>query len=118
MDERLRSALDVANTMVTFNTQKRLIKQKYLENLVYHIDGYSFNIDKEFVNFLNTLVQLEALTDVIVLDNFDNPYMIPDVKSFRDNILQIYFEKTNQYYHEYIKLKKNRSISKMVGIDE
>lgn len=118
MDERLKSALDVSKSLITFNTQKRLIKQKYLEDTVYHIDGYSFNIDRELINFLNTLVQLEALTEIVILDNFDNPYMITDVKSFRDKIIEIYFEKTNQYYHDYINLKKNRSISKMVDIDE
>lgn len=118
MDERLRSALDVANLMTTFNLQKELIKQKYLSELTYYIDGYSFKIDRELVNFLNTLVQVGADSDIVILDSFENPYMIDDVKSFRDQILEIYFENTNRYYYDYIKLKKDRSITKMVDIDE
>ena len=33
MDEKLEKALDISNYMITLNNQKRLLKEKYYENL-------------------------------------------------------------------------------------
>jgi hypothetical protein len=116
MDDRLKSALDVANRMVTFNTQKELIKQEYNESCLYHENGHQFTIDRELINFLTSLIQMGYTEDVVVIDDFENPYMIANVEEFRSNIFSIYTEKSNDYYHKYIELKKNRSVLTMIGI--
>jgi hypothetical protein len=116
MDDRLKSALDVANRMVTFNTQKELIKQEYKEGCLYHENGHQFTVNRELINFLTSLIHLEQNEDIVIMDDFENPYMISNVEAFRSNICSIYFESSNAYYHKYIELKKNRSVLTMIGI--
>jgi len=116
MDDRLKSALDVANRMVTFNTQKELIKQEYNESCLYHENGHQFTINRELINFLTSLIQMGYFEDVVIIDDFENPYMIPNVEEFRSNVFDIYAEKSNEYYHKYIELKKNRSVLTMIGV--
>lgn len=116
MDDRLKSALDVANRMVTFNTQKELIKQEYKEGCLYHENGHQFTVSRDLINFLTSLVQMGHDEDIVIIDDFENPYMITDVEEFRSNIFTIYAEKSNEYYHRYIELKKNRSVLTMIGL--
>jgi hypothetical protein len=116
MDERLKNALDVANLMVAYNNQRELLKEEYREGCLYHENGHRFTIDRELINFLTSLIQMGNTEDVVILDDFENPYMISDVKSFHKNIFYIYMENTNKYYHRYLLLKKDRSISKIMGI--
>jgi hypothetical protein len=117
MDERLEKALSIANAMVTFNNQKELLKQDYKDSCLYHENGYRFTISRELINFLSSLIHAEILEDVVILDDFENPYMISNVKDFYKNIFNIYTESSNKYYHEFVKLKKNRSIEKIIGLD-
>ena len=116
MDDRLKSALDVANRMVTFNTQKELMRQEYKESCLYHENGHQFTIDRELINFLTSLIQMGHNEDVVIIDDFENPYMIENIEEFRSNIFNIYAEKSNEYYHKYINLKKSRSVLTMIGI--
>jgi hypothetical protein len=116
MDDRLKNALDVANLMVAFNNQRELLKEEYREGCLYHEDGHRFTIDRELINFLISLIQIGSTEDVVILDDFESPYMISDVKSFHEKIFNIYVEATNRYYHKYILLKKDRSISKMMDV--
>lgn len=116
MDERLKKALDVANLMVAHNTQRNLVKQEFNEKCLYHEGGHRFTINRELINFLSTLINMEYLSDIVILDDFENPYMIPDVKIFFDKIFAIYIESTNEYYHKIFELKSKRSVSKLMGI--
>lgn len=116
MDDRLKNALDVANLMVIFNNQRELLKEEYKEGCLYHENGHRFTVDRELINFLTSLTQLGHTEDIVILDDFENPYMINDVTIFHEKIFNIYIETTNRYYHRYILLKKDRSISKMIGI--
>ena len=116
MDDRLKKALDVANLMVTFNTQRDLLKQEFKEDCLYHESGHRFTVDRELINFLSTLNNQGHTEDVVILDDFENPFMIDDVKEFLDKIFTLYIEATNSYYHKYIDLKSKRSISKLMDI--
>jgi hypothetical protein len=116
MDDRLKSALDVANRMVTFNTQKELIKQEYKESCLYHENGHQFSINRELINFLTSLIQMGYTEDIVVIDDFENPYMISNIEEFRSAVFDIYTEKSNEYYHKYLELKKTRSVLTMIGI--
>lgn len=116
MDDRLKSALDVANRMVTFNTQKELMRQEYKESCLYHENGHQFTINRELINFLTSLIQMGHTENIVVIDDFENPYMIVNAEEFRSNIFNIYAEKSNDYYHKYIELKKNRSVLTMIGV--
>lgn len=116
MDDRLKKALDVANLMVTFGTQRDLLKQEFKENCLHHEAGHRFTVNRELINFLSTLVTLGYLEDIVILDDFENPFMITDVKEFLDKIFALYIESTNEYYHKYIELKSKRTIAKVMDI--
>ena len=116
MDERLQNALKVANYMTAFNTQRQIIKQEYVDSCTYHQSGHRFTINRELINFLSTLISMNHKQDIVILDDFENPYMILDVKEFLDKIFNIYVESSNRYYHDYVKLKSNRSLEKMLEV--
>lgn len=117
MDERLKKALDIANLMVAHNTQRNLAKQEFNEKCLYHENGHRFTINRELINFLSTFINMDYLSDVVILDDFENPYMISDVKEFFNNILSIYIEATNSYYYKIVDLKSKRTISKLMDIE-
>lgn len=116
MDERLEKALSVANTLRTYNNQKELLKEEYKEALQYHRDGCRFTVTRELINFLVSLATLENTSDVVILDDFENPYMIQDVNEFKNELINIYFTTTNRYYYDFNKLKSSRSIEKMLEL--
>ena len=116
MDERLQNALKVANYMTAFNTQRQIIKQEYADSCTYHRSGHRFTINRELINFLSTLISMNHKQDIVILDDFENPYMISDVKEFLDKIFNIYIESSNRYYHDYVKLKSTRSLEKLLEV--
>lgn len=107
MDIRLEKALEFANYMNTLNNQKRILKEKFLENTVHYLNGGKFTITKELINFCNTLVHNNQ-TEVILLDDNDTPVQIDDLQNFFQNLIDIYVQNTNSYFSEYTKLKNNR----------
>jgi hypothetical protein len=116
MDERLKTALDSANMMVTFNNQTHLLKQEYKEKCLYHQDGRRFTVNRELINFLTSLIYRGLTEDVVILDDNEIPYMIVDINIFLDKIFDMYFENSNDYYHKYTKLKNSRSMTKILGV--
>lgn len=116
MDERLKNAIKVANYMTTFNTQREILKQEYVDSCTYHEDGHRFTINRELINFLTTLISMNRSVDVVILDDFENPFMIADVLQFRDKIFDLYVESTNKYYHDFLKLKSSRSLEKILDV--
>ena len=51
MDEKLEQALDISNLMVTMNNQKRLLKEKYKENIIHYFNGGQFTVTQQIVSF-------------------------------------------------------------------
>jgi len=117
MDERLEKALDFSNYMVTLTNQKRLLKEKYHEELLYFYKGSQFTVSSELMTFVNMLVDKGNDTVVLVDDN-DTPALIDDLDNFYNNILDVYFSASNSYHNEYEQLKKNRSPAKLVNYDK
>jgi len=117
MDERLQKALDFSNYMVTFNNQKRALAEKYNQDLLYYHLGAQFTVTKELINFCHTLVSTDN-TEVVLVDDNGSPVQITDLENFHANILDVYFTASNEYYNEFVNLKKKRSVSKLVEIDE
>ena len=102
MDERLKKALDFSNYMVSLNNQKRLLTEKYQENLIHFYSGCQFTVTKELINFVKLL-----------LDNHQE-----DGAVFYEQIIDVYFVASNSYHAEYMKLKKQRSVEKLVDYEE
>jgi len=114
MDERLSKALEFANYSVTINNQKRILKEKFFEDLVYFIQGSQFTITKELINFVSFLVEKGYTQDIVLVDDNDLPTSIKDLEDFQDNILDQYFQASNTYHEKYLELSKKRSVEKLV----
>lgn len=117
MDERLQKALDFSNYMVTLNNQKRLIREKYEEDLLYFFNGSQFTVSRELITFVNMMVEKEQESLVLTDDN-GIPAQVNDVNEFYENILDVYFSASNAYYAQYEALKQNRSVEKLVNYDQ
>ena len=117
MDERLEKALNFSNYMITLNNQKRLIKEKYNEDLVYFFNGCQFTISKELINFCSSM-SAAGQDNLVLIDDNGIPTQIEDLNTFHENILDQYFAASNTYFTEYSNLKKNRSVEKLVDYEQ
>lgn len=115
MDEKLAQALARSNFMTTFSNQKRHLWQKYQDDLVYYIEGHEFKINETLITFCTTLLN-SGRTTVVLTDVNNLPFLVSDLQSFLDSILDQYSSASNEYHTEYQSLKKNRSIEGLVNL--
>jgi hypothetical protein len=117
MDERLSQALEFSNYITTINNQKRMIKEKYFQSLIYFCQGGQFTITKELITFVTLLVEKGNVENIVLVDDNDTPIQINDLEMFLDEILSKYFETANTYHQKYTELAKNRDIGSLVNND-
>lgn len=117
MDERLEKALNFSNYMITLNNQKRILKEKYREQIIFYHAGSQFTVTKELMTFVNMLVESGYEEDVVLVDDNETPTMIADLTAFLDSIMDVYFSATNTFQAEYSKLKQNRSVEKLTDYE-
>lgn len=110
MDERLSKALEFANYSVTLNNQRRALKEKFLADIIYYHNGGCFAVTKELINFVKTLIDTGNEEGVVLIDDNDVPIEIADMQNFLETILNKYFTASNEYYTEYQKIRKQRSV--------
>ncbi len=118
MSERLTKALEFANYRLTLNNQLVSLRSKLQTKLIYSINGGTFTISRELITFVDSLIRQEYTEDVILIDNFQNPIQIEDLADFLENITSKYFEVTNDYHAEYVKLRKARKVHKLLDIEQ
>jgi hypothetical protein len=115
MDERLESALDFSNYMITLNNQKRILKEQYQNDAIHYYDGGQFTVTQQLVSFCQSLLALEQTSTILVDDN-DIPIIIDDLQKFADTLVSVYWKATNRYMTEYSKLKTNRTVKGIVDL--
>ena len=116
MDDILKKALDFSNYSQTLNIQRRLIKEKLELKLTYGISGGIFKIDRSLITFVQLLLDKGRINNVPLIDSNNNPILISDLNKFNDDILDLYFSATADYFHEYEKIKKSRTIEKLADL--
>ena len=114
MQPQLKAALDFANYQQTFSIQKKILKERSEAKLTYGHNGGIFHIDRDLLTFVEMLCVKGRITDVVLLDINQNPILITNVETFRDEIFSRYFEVTNEYFEQYQKIKKSRSVEKLI----
>jgi len=68
--------------------------------------GYLFNITKEFITFINLLLQKGQTKSVTIIDDNDNPVQIDDFQKFVDDVMDLYSKNVNDYYAQMQSIKK------------
>jgi hypothetical protein len=114
MHEQLKKALEFANYQQTFSIQRRMLKEKIEAKLTYGQNGGLFHIDRTLLTFIEILCSKGRNTGVVILDSNENPILIDDLDTFRDEIYSRYFETTYEYFESYQELKKSRSVEKLL----
>lgn len=117
MDQRLEKALDVANFMMTFNNQRKLLKQQFESDLQYHKEGHRFIVTMDLINFIQNMIDLN-LDNTILIDANDTPYQTFNLKQMRDDMLDVYFRATNRYHQKFNELKKTKTIENILSEEE
>lgn len=116
MDSLLKNALDFSNYKQTLSTQKKVLKEKLEANLTIGYNGGLFKVDRSLISFVDFLIRKERTTDVVLLDQNNNPTMIEDIADFEIKILDAYFSATTDYHLEFEKIKKNRTVESLVDL--
>ena len=114
MEESLEKALEFSNYSVTLNNQKRILTEKYEENLCVYYLGGKFTASKELINFCHTI--LSKTTQTVIVDDHNTPIEIKELVDFTDILLEKYTEATNQYNEEYKLLSTKRSVEGLVDV--
>lgn len=114
MQEQLKKALEFANYKQTFSIQRKILKEKIDAKLTYGFNGGLFHIDQTLLTFVDMLCNNGRTTGIVLLDSNNNPILVEDLISFKEEIFSRYFESSNEYLEEYLKLKKSRSVEKMI----
>jgi hypothetical protein len=115
MDKRLEKALEFANFNVTLNNQKRILKEKYQEDLIFYHAGSKFTVNSQLINFVSHMVDSNQDTLILIDDN-DTPVEV-NLSTFLNEIKNVYFTASNRYHTQYHKLIKNRSVSGLLKHD-
>lgn len=114
MQEQLKAALDFAHYQQTFSIQKKILKEKTESKLTYGYNGGIFYIDRNLLTFVDMLINKGRTSGVVILDINQNPVLLDNLESFRDEIFSRYFEVTNEFFEQYQKIKKARSVEKLL----
>lgn len=116
MEDSLKKALEFANYRETLSAQRKILKDKIAINLIYGYNGGIFKINQTLISFVQTLINKNRTNNVVLLDENYNPILISDLNEFFDEILSRYFEYTLEYYEQYQKIKKSRSVESLVNL--
>lgn len=108
MEESLSKSLEYAQRLKTFNNQLRLLKEKCLENNIYYTEGHQFTINLNLINHCLTLINIKQTNEAVFLDDYDVPVKITDLKTFHNDIVDLYQRNLNQYFVEYNQLVKDK----------
>jgi hypothetical protein len=114
MQEQFKTALDFANYQQTFSIQRKNLKEKAEAKLTYGCNGGIFKINQSLLTFVDMLCTKNRTTGVVILDVNQNPILIEDLEKFKDEIFSRYFEVTYEYFEDYQKIKKSRTVEKMI----
>lgn len=116
MDEKLEKALDFANYRQSLAIKRKTIKEKIDAKLTYGVNGGLFKVDRSLITFVQMLIDQGRTTNIPLIDSNDNPVMIEDLETFRDEILDRYFTSTLEYYETIKELNKARSVEKLLEL--
>lgn len=115
MSTTLTKALEFANYRLTVNNQLSVLKSKVESLLSYSINGGTFTIDPALITFCKQLLD-SNLKEVVLLDIYKNPIKV-ELEPFYEEIFSRYFEVTNDYYNEYVKLRKARKVHAVLDLN-
>lgn len=114
MEDALKKALDFANYKQSFAIQRKTLKEKFQSSLIYGHNGGMFTIDLSLMAYVTTLIDAGRTSNVVLIDNNQNPILIENLSQFKDEIVDRYFNSSVEYFEKYQALKKSRTVEKLL----
>jgi hypothetical protein len=116
MDERIEKAFETANYMATLSNQKRIIQEEFEQQLIFYINGSTFQITPNLISYIKTVIDLGHLSDAVFVDSNNVPVLIDDVQLFFNNITTQYFSACKIYFEKYTDIRVKRKIKDIVEL--
>ena len=116
MTDKFEKALEFVNYRVTLNNKLSEVRDRVDTLLTYSTGGGTFTVGPELIVFVKYLSDL-GKTEAVLIDNYKNPIKV-DVTDFLAEVTSRYFEVTNEYHAEYNKLRRGRSVEKVLDIND
>ena len=116
MDSKLEQSLDFSNFRQTLYNQQETLKAKVLNELLLTYQESIFKATPELIGLVKTILDFNYPT-VIVDDINENPVNIKNPAEFLENLIATYSKAKNSHYIGYAKIKKARSIKKLVNFE-
>lgn len=117
MDERLKQAIDFSNYQQTISIQLKQLKERFDAKITIGYNGGLFKVDRSLISFVQMLIDQDRSENVPLLDINQTPVLIENLNDFRDEILDRYFSGMLEYYSEFERIKKSRSIKKLADYE-
>jgi hypothetical protein len=116
MESLLTQALEFSNYKQTLSIQRKTLKERIDTQLTIGHNGGIFKINRDLITFVQFVIDTGRVVDVPFLDSNDNPVIVSDLHAFKDDIVDRYFTATYEYYQEYEKIKKSRTVESLVDL--
>lgn len=116
MDSRLEKALSFSNYNKTLNLKRTTLKEKSDAKLTLAYNGGIFKSERSLIVFVQMLIDQGRADNIVLLDINDNPILVENLDDFKNLLLDRYFEVTLEYYQEYQKIKRSRSVETLVDL--
>lgn len=115
MNSSYEKALEFANYQYTLSLKQKQLQEQNEARLTYGFNGGLFKIDQTLINFVEFLISKNRVNDVVLMDSHNRPILIQNLNEFQAEILDRYFSSVNTYFEEFQKIKKQRSVEKLIN---
>lgn len=116
MDERLQKALNFSNFRLTLYNQKQNLKNITFEKFKVYENKGQFTANKETLSYINNFI--DEKNSCIVLDDFENPIKITDIKKFYSKLKNLHTVALNEFYAEYERLARSRNLKRLLDLED
>lgn len=116
MEDILKTALEFSNFQSSLSVKRRLLKEKLDAGLTLGYSGGIFKIDSCLITFVHILIEKGRLSGIPLIDSNGTPVVIDDLAAFQNIILDRYFSSINEYQEKIDRLKKARSVEKLLDL--
>jgi hypothetical protein len=116
MDSKLEKALDFSNFRQTLYNQQQTLFSKVEDLKLLTYRDRLIKTSEQLIALTKTMIDLDN-AEFIVDDVNGNPVKIDDPKDFLENIVNTYANAKNEHFQGYEKIRKARSIKKLVNFE-
>lgn len=114
MDQRLNDALEFSNYRLTLANHKKNLRLRAEALQVVSHAGGMFRADTALITWLDLVIRSGA-EQYVLIDQNDQPVLITDLAVLKDRLFDAYTKSMNLLHVEYEKIKRARTVQKIVG---